>query len=143
MKYEQLNKDWGAEPNSPDPEIEINYNSRTLTLHFYLNAFMYENVEEEDRGVLEFHNCYLFRLGPTNDEGFYKGDCRFSRSGISWGEFYKLEESGWESDFPSDKVMIASVDEISKLNHYLFYFRDETFECIAEGFDFKALQVNS
>lgn len=141
MKFKQLNNKWGAEPNAPDPNIIIE--EEKLILRFYLNAFIYSDYEEEDIGSLEFDNCYMYRLGATNDEGFYKGQCRFSDSGIKWGEFYLLEDSGWEDSFPSDSIYNNKYIDKKTLKHYLFYFRDETFECMASDYNFKVLKANS
>lgn len=140
MKFKQLNKKWEAEPNASDPRIIIEENK--LILRFYLNAFIYSD-NEEDVGSLELDNCYMYRLGATNDEGFYKGECRFSDSGIEWGEFYLLEDSGWEDPFPSDRIYKNKNIDKKILKHYLFYFRDETFECMASGYNFKVLKANS
>jgi len=141
MKFKQLNNNWGAEPNAPDPSIIIE--EEKLILRFYLNAFIYSDYEEEDIGSLEFDNCYMYRLGATNDEGFYKGQCRFSDSGIKWGEFYLFEDSGWEDSFPSDSIYNNKYIDKKTLKHYLFYFRDETFECMASDYNFKVLKANS
>ncbi|WP_239616867.1 hypothetical protein [Cohnella mopanensis] len=140
MKYQQLNNGWGAEPNAPDPQIEIDFAQGKLKLKFYLNPFIYKDVEEEIRAELEFSNCFMFRLGPTNDEGFYRGQCRFSKTGINWGEFYQLEETEWKETFPKDKVIVLNhlINE-EGLRHYLFYFRDVTFECIAKDYHYKNL----
>lgn len=141
MKFEKLNNKWGAEPNAPDPSMIIEEDK--LILRFYLNAFIYSDYEEEDIGSLEFDNCYMYRLGATNDEGFYKGQCRFSDSGIKWGEFYLLEDSGGEGSFPSDSIYNNKYIDKKRLKHYLFYFRDETFECMASDYTFKVLKANS
>lgn len=140
MKFKQLNIGWGAEPNAPEPQIEIDNTQGNLKLIFYLNPFKYEDIEEDTRAEIQFSKCYMFRLGSTNDEGFYKGKCRFSKTGIKWGEFYQLEESDWKNTFPEDKVMVLNqLKNEERLLHYLFYFRDETFECLAEDFQYKIL----
>lgn len=139
MKYKQLNMDWGAEPNAPDPQIDHDSSDGNLRLTFYLNP--YNDVEEEVRAEIKFFKCYMYRLGLTNDEGFYKGQCRFSKSGIRWGEFYQLEETDWKRTFPSDKVILQEhLMNEEGLKHYLFYFRDNTFECIAKEYQYKIIE---
>jgi hypothetical protein len=32
-----------------------------------------------------------YRLGGTNDEGWYVGQCRFSKVAPAWGEFYEVD----------------------------------------------------
>jgi len=138
MEFVQQNINWNAEPNAPMPKVEIKEGSSKIVLTFYMNAFMYENVDEDDIGVIEFDNCLKFRIGSTNDEGFYRGQCRFAQTGVEWGEFYRIVNSNWKEYFPSDEVAVdANLEHSTELNHYLFYFRDETFECIAESYSFK------
>ncbi len=137
MELLKLNKDWDAEPNAPMPKVSVSADTNNIFLEFFLNSFIHDNVDEEDLGVLEFINCYMYRLGPTNDEGFYKGQCRFSNSGVVWGDFYQIKDSNWQEDFPDDRIIVNSTINPNHLHHYLFYFRDETFECIAESYSFR------
>ncbi len=137
MNFIKLNNKWDAEPNAPMPRIEVDNKFSTVKLTFYLNAFIHKDVEEDDMGILEFEDCYKYRLGPTNDEGFYRGQCRFSKAGVQWGNFYQIECSKWEKDFPNDEIIVDSFKNKDGLNHYLFYFRDNTFECIASSYVFK------
>jgi len=90
MEFIKQNNGWDAEPNAPAPKIEIEEVTSNLLLSFYLNAFIHDDVDEDDIGVLEFNNCFKYRIGSTNDEGFYRGQCRFSNTGIEWGNFYKM-----------------------------------------------------
>lgn len=138
MQFIKLNNNWDAEPNAPMPKIAVNNTSSMTTLSFYLNWQIHADVREDDKGVLEFNNCFLYRLEPTNDEGFYRGKCRFSKTGIKWGDFYQVIDSNWRNDFPNDKKVVAdNLENYIDLKHYLFYFRDETFECIADSYKFR------
>jgi hypothetical protein len=137
MKFIKLNVGWDAEPNAPMPTLEVFKHSAMVRLSFYLNSFIHDDVDEEDKGILEFINCYKYRIGFTNDEGFYSGQCRFSKTGVEWGNFYNIESSSWRKGFPNDeKIVDSKLENSTNLNHYLFYFRDETFECIAESYKF-------
>lgn len=144
MKFVKVNQGWDAEPNAPVPKIEIHKETSKLILSFYLNAFIHTDVEEDDIGILEFSNCYKYRLGATNDEGFYRGQCRFSKTGIKWGDFYNLINSNWKNDFPKDEIIVDNrlLDNVD-LFHFLFYFRDQTFECIARSYEFTIKRNNS
>ncbi|TCZ79378.1 hypothetical protein E0485_05820 [Paenibacillus albiflavus] len=141
MKFIKLNHKWNAEPNSPEPNLKIH--KQNLKLRFLMNPYQFPEFDEDDVGILEFYDCYMYRIGPTNDEGFYRGYCRFSSSGVKWGEFYQVEESNWKEDFPEDKVILEDLHNENELKHYLFYFKDETFECIAKGYGLKVIKANS
>ena len=128
--FTKLNDGWNAEPNAPEPVVEID--GSELRLSFLANAFQFAAYDEDDVLQLSFRGCWRYRLGPTNDEGWYMGQCRFSQS-IPWGEFYELsgdllagKASDW-TDFGSPSA---------NSRHFLFYFRDETFECDAESWEF-------
>jgi hypothetical protein len=141
MEFIKLNEGWDADPNDPVPKVEIDRQLSKIILSFGVNYFIHDNVTEDDVGILEFFDCYKYRLGSTNDHGFYLGQCRFSNTGIVWGDFYNMKESNWEQDFPKDEI-IVDVNLKKSLNnkHYLFYFRDQTFECIASSYKYKTIR---
>ena len=134
MKFIQLNHNWNKDPVEPPISIEID--GAVLKLSFYMNTLLYQGFDENDVGVLEFHNCFQYRLGKPNDEGFFiYGESRYARFGVKWGEFYLVQDSDWETSFP-EPIFVEKNLNVETLNHYLFYFKDETFECIAEDFNF-------
>jgi hypothetical protein len=47
----QLNLGWNAEPNAPDPQVEVL--GRDIVLRFYVNPFQFEEFEEDEVG---FHS---------------------------------------------------------------------------------------
>ena len=126
--FTTLSKGWNAEPNAPQPSVRIEGTS--LFLSFELNAFLFGNFEEGNWAEITFSRCSRYRLGPTNDEGWSRGRCRFSKIASAWGEFYEvagdllLEKPGLEWH-------IACIPPQPDSKHFLFYFRDETFECEA------------
>lgn len=132
--FVQLNQDWNAEPNVPRPRIAIDH-SEFLVLSFRMNHFQFSNFSENDMGVLRFKNCWRFRLGDVNQEAFAFGQCRFSRLAPQWGEFYEVsgellidrDPKGWWS---------TDCTPVTKSRHFLFYFRDNAFECDAEEWNF-------
>ena len=134
LEFIQLNHVWNAEPNSPDMKLQVA--GLEIILSFYMNAFQYENFDEDDIGTIVFHDCLLYRLGSPSDEGFFiYGQDRYKQHGIKWGEFYLIKDSDWQINFPEPK-MLRKGGNLGNANHYLFYFRDETFECIAGCYDF-------
>lgn len=138
IKFEQLNMGWNADPNSP--ELQINVIDTDVVIEFYLNSFEYEDFHEGDKARIVFHNCFQYRNGYPNDEGFFcYGQSRFKKFGVKWGEFYRVHNYNWEKDFPAPIVVGETHAE---KNHYLFYFKDETFECIASSYDIEFLSVS-
>jgi len=81
-------------------------------------------------------------MGPTNDEGWYLGQCRFSGKAPEWGEFYAVLGEPHSADGPNDWVLIEGYSD-TKRTHFLFYFRDETFECLAERCLLEPIQNNA
>ena len=83
-----LNDGWNADPNAPEPLIERH--GSDLRLSFRINAFQYPQFAEGQVASIRFLGCWRHRLGATNDEGWYMGQCRFSRLAPAWGEFYEV-----------------------------------------------------
>ena len=136
MEFEKLNLNWNAEPNAPEPTLEVE--NGNIILKFYLNYFLYEQFDENDLGKLTFFGCEKYSFNGMNDEGYYCGQYRYSYKQLPWGEFYKLKTN--YNDFPNDYVKINDIENASELNHYIFFFRDNTFECIAENYKFEILK---
>jgi hypothetical protein len=93
-RFIKLNDDWNADPNAPVPFVVRSGDD--VILEFHLNSFQFKRFQEGDRGRLVFRNCWRYRMGVTNDEGWYLGQCRFSNVAPAWGEFYEVRgDSGW------------------------------------------------
>jgi hypothetical protein len=137
MRWTKLNTTFDADPNAPEPRVAVS--GDTVQVRFFLNSFIWDDVADDDEAELTFIDVIKYRIGSTNDEGFYRGQCRFSTTGIEWGNFYHLDESNWQNSFPTDAVIISDPQSMSAPKHYLFYFRDETFECIARRYEFQRL----
>ena len=128
VQFLKLNEGWNAEPNAPEPEVQVNGTS--VALQFFLNPFEHEAGPNE-RGLLTFSSCSRWRLGATNDEGWYRGQCRYSKIAPGWGEFYEVVGADPAVEAPQDWQILASPKEGER--HFLFYLRDETFECFASA----------
>jgi len=139
-EFTKLNADWNAEPNAPMPALRVEGTSLVIT--FFLNHQMHKQFSDWDRGELVFSNCSRYRLGATNDEGWDRGQCRFSSRAPAWGEFYELRGDLLLDRCPQDWVWVGHSGAMAA-RHFLFYFRDETFECDAEGWSFKALPASA
>jgi hypothetical protein len=138
MNYSRLNTDWNAEPNAP--QVKISIDGTTITLEFFLNYFMYEKFKEGDKCMLKFKNCHKYSSNGMNDEGYYRGQYRYKYTELPWGEFYKLD-TDWEVDFPAEHIVLSAPANTHQLNHYIFFFRDNTFECVAESYELEFLRA--
>lgn len=146
--FTKLNDGWNAEPNGHDPTITIE--GGDLVFKFLLNDLIYPKYKSAEAGILRFSDCWRYRLGCTNDEGWYRGQCRFSRLAPEWGEFYEvhgdllLDASPDPSAFLVRGVQLGpfSLDWVTLgeprpgSRHFLFYLRDQTFECDASAWEF-------
>jgi len=137
--FYQLNHGWNAEPNAPHPAIEVQ--GEDILLNFLVNPFQFPDFLEDEIGVLRFVRLERYRLGPPNDEGWHMGECRFSKLAPKWGEFYLIQGDAALLEAPRDWQSIKPPSGHGK--HFLFYFRDGTFECIAEQCIIEPIADNS
>jgi plasmid stabilization system protein ParE len=126
--FVKLNDGWNAEPNAPDARATVE--GRDVLLDFFLNPWQFPRFREEQRARLRFRSTWRYRLGSTNDEGWYRGQCRFSAIAPAWGEFYEVRGDVRLDECPNDWKVVGPI-EGPPLRHFLFYLRDETFECDA------------
>ena len=138
--FVRLNDGWNAEPNAPEESARVD--GQDVLLQFDINALQFGEFIKGDKGVLRFVNCSQFRLGATNDEGWYRGQCRFSELAPAWGEFYAVIGDPNSTIGPNDWVVVQSAVGKSR-THFLFYFRDRTFECVAEKCVVESTQKNA
>jgi hypothetical protein len=136
-KFRQLKDGWNAEPNAPDPRVQVAGGDVVVT--FLMNPFQFPQFNPEDVGRLRFVSCQRYRLGATNDEGWYRGQCRFSKVAPSWGEFYEVGGDLRLAECPDLWVDVGPAPASPR--HFLFYFRDETFECDAADWSFEVLKA--
>jgi hypothetical protein len=125
--FVQLNPGWNAEPNAPSPAAR--QVGKDVFLEFFLNPWKFPIFSEEERGILRFNTVTKFRLGATNDEGWYLGQCRYSKLAPAWGNFYEIKGHDPLADAPDDWRILDAANTDTR--HFLFYFRDETFEAMA------------
>jgi hypothetical protein len=91
-------------------------------------------TEAEPLGVVEFHQVHSVKLGGPNDEAIEGHP--LSGKGLRAYAAHRVLNSRWIAD----EERINSVHPHhrggwqDRLNHYVFCFHDETFECLAEGF---------
>lgn len=140
--FVQLNHGWNADPNSPEPQVTVVDGDVVVT--FFVNAFQFPEFTEGTKATIRFKSCQRYRIGSTNDEGWYMGKCRFSKLAPKWGEFYQLTG---DPDLllllaPNDWSVVQPKTGGESMEHYLFYFRDETFECVARSWEVELPVIN-
>jgi hypothetical protein len=139
LTFAQQNLNWNADPNVPNPIAHVE--GADVLLKFFLNSSIYDAFSEGDAGVLRFRDVERYRLGGTNDEGWYLGQCRFSAVAPAWGEFYKITGNDALLQQPTDWKRISQYQQHAQ--HFLFYFRDETFECRCRDWIFEQIEANA
>ncbi|WP_113110786.1 hypothetical protein [Rhizobiales bacterium] len=146
----QLGRGWVAEPNAPEPQVSAEGPSVKVRFRAFrtvpdkkptgvrraLSLFSKTSPKfEETWGTLRFVGCSRWRWDSTNDHEWYKVDGHGRYSGIAprWGEFYELVGPDPDRDAVSwDEIGADTVHS----RHFLYYFRDETIEFIAEEWSF-------
>jgi hypothetical protein len=131
--FKKLNAGWNAEPNAPEPLVRAS--GTDLVLEFGLNPWQFPQFSRGQRGHIRFRRAWRYRLGMVNDEGWYRGQCRFSSLAPAWGEFYEVSGDLKLTEAPNDWVYVAPGPN-EGARHFLFYFRDEEFECDAADWEF-------
>ena len=86
--FTKLNEHWDAQPGAPEQNVRTYESGLTLTC--FLNASLNPQFRDYDRGEIFFPNCWRYRLGYPNDEGWYMGHCRFRCWAPDWGDFYEV-----------------------------------------------------
>jgi len=111
----------------------VTVHAPTVILDFFLNYHLFDKFDEHDKARLNFYNCHKYSFNTMNDEGYYRGQYRFKPSILPWGEFYRLD-TNWKIDFPDNSITLIKIPNEKKQKHYIFFFKDNTFECVAEGY---------
>jgi len=134
-----LTKDWNADPNAPEVNLLVEGNS--VILNFFVNYFMYKKFKEGDKAKVTFINCLKYSFNSMNGEGYYMGQYRYKNTDLPWGVFYKLD-SKWATVFPTQCIILSQKRDNAALNHYIFFFKDNTFECVAENYHLEFYSAN-
>jgi hypothetical protein len=137
-RFIRLNIDWNAEPNVPSPEVSTD----GLKLELRLLVTAPSRRDEVSQAIkLTFADCSRWRLSDVNDEGWYLGQCRYGRSAPAWGHFYEIAGENALRDQPDDWQQTQQPGQGDR--HFLFYLRDETFECTAGDWTMDAIQARA
>ena len=131
-KFTQLNHGWNAEPNAP--HIDVDVDGTMLTLSFLANPWQFPEFVDGQIIRLRFADVWRYAIGDVNHEGWYRGQCRFSKLAPRWGEFYEVSGDLRLNQFDAEWHVVSELPS-NNLRHFLFYFRDENFECDAGSWE--------
>jgi len=131
IDYIQISNDWNADP--VEPKINLEIDGSNLIMEMYLNHYVFEEFEEGDKVKIVFSNCSEYSLNKCNDEGYYYGQYRTNPNELPWGEFYEIK-NGFDTNFPEPVIKITTDNKGKR--HFIFFFKDETFECLAANYTF-------
>ena len=151
INFKKLNNNYQPDPNIASPDVELAGDK--LLLSFPLNYHLYDRYKEDQYGTIIFNDCFMYRVGDPNDEGFFidpKNPGRM-RNNSRWNitdfpqlefhNFYLVENSDWQTNFGPDPIITKAVQseikDPEKLNHYLFLMKEGSFECIARSYEEK------
>ncbi len=100
----------------------------------YVTVRSPDNEETLPLALVEFHRCFSTKLGAPNDE-VLKGH-PLSGRGLGGYSAQRVENSPWIAELETINKVHRAYDPETwrKLNHYIFWFHDSTFECVAETF---------
>jgi len=129
IDFVKISDKWNADPVSP--EIDLKINGQDIVMEFFLNYFAFDNYSEGDKAKITFKNCSKYSLNTCNDEGYYYGQYRINYNELPWGEFYEIK-GGLNRNFPKPVVEVSN--DLKNKRHFLFFFKDETFECLADDY---------
>jgi hypothetical protein len=93
-----------------------------------------EDLEARPLALVEFTPCAAAKLGDPNDEVF-RGHALKGR-GLEGYTAQTVVNSHWLAELETINKVHECYDPLfwRELNHYIFWFHDSTFECIAKSF---------
>lgn len=88
----------------------------------------------EPLALVEFEHCISAKLGAPNDEGF--GGHALSGKGLEPYSAQRVVNSMWIQELQRINSVHHRYNPTHwhGLNHYVFWFKDSTFECVAKSF---------
>lgn len=92
------------------------------------------SAQHESLALVEFKRCHAAKLGAPNDEVFHGHP--LAGKGLEGYTAQLVRNSRWLAEIQRINSVHTQYrpDTWNDSNHYVFWFHDSTFECIAEGF---------
>lgn len=136
-QFHLLNSDWNADPNAPYPKAAVE--GGDLVLRFGLNRFLFPRFTDRDIGQLRFTGCRRYRFDDANDHDWVASGWRYGKLAPDWGNFYEVTGELYPTGCPEDWTIVDDCHPGRR--HFMFQFRDETFECDADDWSFTVVPV--
>ena len=133
IELKKLNLGFGPDIGAPSP----------IVLADECNVYLLFYVSERNTGValISFLNYASYKFGMPNDEAI-EGHPYYP-FGLLPYKFFEVKNSDWIIQLEQ----INSVHErhnkqqFKKYKHYIFFFHDSNFECVAESFTVEKLDI--
>lgn len=125
---------------SPCPHLLTN--GQKTYLLFYLQERLLEKWQNEAIVQVQFMGCFNTRFGAPNEEVMH-GHPLYGK-GIDYYEAQIVHNSKWLAEIEAINRVHAQYnpDRWRRLNHYLFWFHDDTFECLANSFEVEIMTMS-
>ncbi|MCE9517397.1 hypothetical protein K8Q96_00125 [Candidatus Nomurabacteria bacterium] len=148
IDFKKIDLPFKPDPNTAMPVIEVLNSNLLLSFESHeLNDYDFKNFKI---AKIEFVDCLIYRIGSPNDEGFYlfgadpkiNNDSIYSKKAfpdLDFDAFYKVTGVDWKNNLLGNgtKVLNGQYKEKENFNHFVFFMKDGTFECIAKEFNIK------
>jgi hypothetical protein len=117
------------------PKPYLIANGLHTLLVFYLQDDNLENDGVESVALVQFYGCVSVKLGTPNDEVFYGHPLH--GKGLEPYTAQIVRNSKWIKELEAINKVHPNYDQglWRSLNHYILWFHDETFECVAESYE--------
>ncbi len=115
-------------------------NGYHTVLLFYLPNENSEDGRTESIALVQFHRCMSSKLGDPNEEVFHGHP--LNGKGLESYTAQIVQNSKWIKELEAiNKVHSQYNQELWRsLNHYVLWFHDDTFECVAKSYEVEVFQ---
>ena len=121
-----------------DVPLLFSDDSFNLFLAYYLSPRAAEIVKKTTKDVIAFvtfTRCYIHIFGAPNDEAL--GGHFLAAKGLKPWSIFEVQNSSWIQEFEKKNLIHPYRDKkrfMKNKRHFIFCFKDCTFECIAENY---------
>ena len=126
--------------NAGAPLPHLIQNDLRVYLTFFLRDASPKSMDSDSSrkqtlGIVEFKRCMATRMGTPNDEVFHGHP--LSGKGLEAYKAQQVINSEWIKSLQAINGVHNDYnpDFWRRLQHYVFWFHDSSFECVAESFD--------